>query len=70
MQEDYATREAGTLLSGDNVKVSAGNDLKVTGSQVVGDGNVALNAGNNVTIKAATEEESHYYLKEKKKSGL
>ncbi|WP_221810515.1 hemagglutinin repeat-containing protein [Enterobacillus tribolii] len=70
VQEDYATREAGTLLSGDNVKVSAGNDLKVTGSQVVGDGNVALNAGNNVTIEAATEEESHYYLKEKKKSGL
>jgi hypothetical protein len=37
IEEDSATREAGTLLSGDNVTVQAGNNLLVKGSAVVGD---------------------------------
>ncbi|RBQ33457.1 filamentous hemagglutinin, partial [Rahnella aquatilis] len=44
VEEDSATREAGTLLSGDNLTLVAGNDLLVKGSAVVGDGNVSLNA--------------------------
>lgn len=70
VREDYATQEKGSLLSGDNVSLSAGNDLKVKGSSVVGDGKVNLQAGNNVEIVAATEEQSSYRLDEKKKSGL
>ncbi|WHZ40525.1 hemagglutinin repeat-containing protein [Rahnella bonaserana] len=70
MEEDSATREAGTLLSGDNVALVAGNDLRVKGSAVVGDGNVSLNAGNNIDIVAATNSDSTYRLKEKKKSGM
>jgi filamentous hemagglutinin len=70
VREDYATQEKGTLLSGDNVSLSAGNDLTVKGSSVVGDGKVNLQAGNNVEIVAATEEQSSYRLDEKKKSGL
>ncbi|WP_025121277.1 MULTISPECIES: hemagglutinin repeat-containing protein [unclassified Serratia (in: enterobacteria)] len=70
VREDYATQEKGTLLSGDNVSLSAGNDLSVKGSSVVGDGKVNLQAGNNVEIVAATEEQSSYRLDEKKKSGL
>lgn len=70
VREDYATQEKGTLLSGDNVSLSAGNDLTVKGSSVVGDGKVNLQAGNNVEIVAATEQQSSYRLDEKKKSGL
>ncbi|WP_050568187.1 hemagglutinin repeat-containing protein [Cronobacter muytjensii] len=70
IQETSATREAGTLLSGDNVQVSAGNNLLVQGSAVAGDGNVALGAGNNVDIVAATNTDTSWNFKETKKSGL
>ncbi|MGQ8709004.1 hemagglutinin repeat-containing protein, partial [Serratia sp. TSA_198.1] len=70
VKEDYATREKGSLLSGNNLSLNAGNDLKVQGSTVVGDGKVSLQAGNNVEIVAATEEQSSYRLNEKKTSGM
>ncbi len=70
IEEDSATREAGTLLSGDNVTVQAGNNLLVKGSSVVGDNTVALGAGNNVDIVAATNTDSSWRFKEEKKSGL
>jgi filamentous hemagglutinin len=70
IEEDSATREQGTLLSGDNVTVQAGNNLLVKGSSVVGDNTVALGAGNNVDIVAATNTDSSWRFKETKKSGL
>ncbi|OMP96511.1 hemagglutinin repeat-containing protein [Raoultella terrigena] len=70
IEEDSATREAGTLLSGDNVTVQAGNNLLVKGSSVVGDNTVALGAGNNIDIVAATNTDSSWRFKEEKKSGL
>ncbi|WP_039303703.1 hemagglutinin repeat-containing protein [Cedecea neteri] len=70
INETSSTREAGTLLSGDNVTLRAGNDLLVKGSSVVGDGNVALNAGHNVDIVAATDTDTAWHFKETKKSGL
>ncbi|QIX97643.1 hemagglutinin repeat-containing protein [Cedecea sp. FDAARGOS_727] len=70
INESSSTREAGTLLSGDNVTLKAGNDLLVKGSSVVGDGSVALHAGNNVDIVAATDTDSSWHFKETKKSGL
>ncbi|QVB77104.1 hemagglutinin repeat-containing protein [Salmonella enterica] len=70
IEEDSATREAGSLLSGDNVTVQAGNNLLVKGSSVVGDNTVALSAGNNVDIVAATNTDSSWRFKETKKSGL
>ena len=70
VEEDYATHEKGALLSGNNVSLNAGNDLKVQGSTVVGDGKVNLQAGNNVDIVAATEDQSRYRLNEKKTSGM
>ncbi len=70
MEEDYATHEKGTVLSGDNVLLNAGNDLTVRGSTVVGDGQVTLKADNNIDIFAATEEQSLYRLNEKKTSGV
>ena len=70
IEEDSATREKGSLLSGDNVTVSAGNNLRVLGSAVAGDGDVALSAGNNVDIVAATNTDTAWRFKETKKSGL
>lgn len=70
ISEDSDTRENGTLLSGDNVTLNAGNNLLVQGSQVVGDGTVALRAGNNVDIVAATNTDSTWRFTETKKSGL
>ncbi len=70
IEEDSATREAGTLLSGNNVQVQAGNNLLVKGSSVVADDAVSLSAGNNVDIVAATNTDSSWRFKEEKKSGL
>ncbi|WP_284677030.1 hemagglutinin repeat-containing protein [Leclercia adecarboxylata] len=70
IQEDSATREKGSLLSGDNVTVQAGNNLLIKGSAVAGDGDVALSAGNNVDIVAATNTDTAWRFKETKKSGL
>ena len=67
---DATTREKGSLLSGNSVSVSAGNDLTVTGSAIAADRDVNLQAGRNVDIGAATETDTHYLLEEKKKSGL
>jgi filamentous hemagglutinin len=60
VREDYATQEKGTLLSGDNVSLSAGNDLTVKGSSVVGDGKVNLQAGKNVGGRGHVEKAQTY----------
>lgn len=70
IEEDSATREAGSLLSGNSVTVNAGNNLMVKGSDVVADQDVALSAGNNVDISAATNTDTSWRFKETKKSGL
>ena len=70
IQEDTATREKGTLLSGNNVSVEAGKNILVNGSQVVGDDEVALKAGDNIDILAATNTNSSWRFSETKKSGL
>ena len=70
IEENSAKRESGSLLSGDNVQVVAGNNLLVNGSAVAGDGDVKLKAGNNVDIVAATNSDTSWRFKEEKKSGL
>ncbi|MFP1787782.1 hemagglutinin repeat-containing protein, partial [Lonsdalea quercina] len=70
VQHDRVTTERGSLLSGNSISVNAGNDLSVSGSAIAADQDVALQAGHNVDISAATETESHYLLEEKSKSGL
>ncbi|HDS8531957.1 TPA: hemagglutinin repeat-containing protein [Klebsiella variicola] len=70
IEEESATREAGTLLSGDQVQVLAENNLLLQGSAVVAEGDVQLHAGNNVEITAATNTDTAWRFKEEKKSGL
>jgi len=70
IKEDASTREAGSLLSGNNVTLQAGHDLTVEGSAVAGDAAVSLSAKNNVAVVAATDTDSTYRLEERHKSGL
>jgi filamentous hemagglutinin len=70
ISEDSYTREKGSLLSGNRVTISAGNNLAVKGSDVVADRDVALAAGNNVSLTAATNTDTSWRFKETKKSGL
>ncbi|MDJ0041077.1 hemagglutinin repeat-containing protein [Pantoea allii] len=70
IEEDKATNEKSTQLSGDRVTITAGNNLTVQGSSVAGQKGVELNAGNDVNVLAATDTQSIYRLKEEKKSGF
>ncbi|MCW7175130.1 contact-dependent inhibition toxin CdiA [Escherichia coli] len=70
ISEDSATREAGSLLSGNRVTVNAGDKLTVEGSDVVADRDVSLAAGNHVDVLAATSTDTSWRFKETKKSGL
>ncbi|WP_432368795.1 hemagglutinin repeat-containing protein [Pantoea allii] len=70
IEEDKATNEKSTQLSGDRVTITAGNNLTVQGSSVAGQKGVELNAGNDVNVLAATDTQSTYRLKEEKKSGF
>ncbi|CAN7585652.1 hemagglutinin repeat-containing protein [Polaromonas sp. LjRoot131] len=60
----------GSSLSGNAVSISAGNNLTVRGSSVVGNGQTTLAAGNDVTIEAATSTATRNSFREEKKSGF
>lgn len=70
IHEENHTREKGTQLSGENVVLSAGNNLTIQGSSVAAERDVALKAGNNVTVEAATNTDTYYDMKKTKKSGI
>ncbi|OCG25431.1 hypothetical protein A9G11_02375, partial [Gilliamella sp. wkB108] len=67
--EDDVTQK-GSILSGDKVTINAGNNLNVTGSQVVGSDDVVLKAGKNITIDAAEESYYRFEQTKTKKSGF
>ncbi|WP_408478861.1 hemagglutinin repeat-containing protein [Paraburkholderia megapolitana] len=60
----------GSLVSGDSVSIHSGKDINVTGSAVVGTGDVSLDAARRVNILAAEDrnDSSAYY--DRKRSGL
>ncbi|MGA9618600.1 MAG: hemagglutinin repeat-containing protein [Serratia proteamaculans] len=64
------TSAQGSMLSGDSVTVVAGNDLLIQGSDIVGTHDVALNAGNNLTIISVEEHNEELHTKEEKKKGF
>lgn len=70
IHEESHTREKGTQISGENVVLSAGNNLTIQGSSVAAERDVALKAGNNVTVEAATNTDTYYDMKKTKKSGI
>ena len=60
----------GSELSADSVQIAAGNNLTVAGSSVVGTGDVALKAGNDLTLTSMGGRNDESHLKQEKKSGL
>ncbi|KJV46755.1 hypothetical protein VH86_19285, partial [Pantoea sp. BL1] len=70
VSEDSSTTEKASSLSGDHVSIVAGHDLVVSGSSVVGESDVGLKAGNDLSITAATDTQTSYRLSETKKSGM
>lgn len=64
------TTQQGSSLMGEQVTMNAGNDLSITGSQVISTQDMTLNATGNVSIDAS--EESYYTYRQtiKEKSGL
>ncbi|MCA1323681.1 hemagglutinin repeat-containing protein [Herbaspirillum sp. alder98] len=70
-QRDIATTTSvGTTFSGDSVQIAAGNDLTVTGSNVVGTNDVTLAANNNVNIVTSKDTNNNRFQSEEKTSGL
>uniref|UniRef100_UPI00055019AA hemagglutinin repeat-containing protein n=1 Tax=Andreprevotia chitinilytica TaxID=396808 RepID=UPI00055019AA len=64
------TLAIGSTVSGDSVVVTAGKDLTVTGSGIAASKDLALTAGNQLTIQAATNTETTSHLHEEHQSGL
>lgn len=60
----------GSELSAGSVNIAAGNNLTVAGSAVVGTDDVALRAGNDLTLTSMGGRQNETHLKEEKKSGL
>ena len=60
----------GALFSGDSVTLQAGNNLRVQGSDIVGDNDVRLAAGNSLTVATAEEHSQESHQRQEKKSGF
>ncbi|EKJ5694348.1 hemagglutinin repeat-containing protein [Salmonella enterica] len=68
--ETHDRQALSTTLSGDSVRLQAGNSISVHGSNVAGTQDVSLVAGNNIDITTAGESHNESHLKKEKKSGL
>ncbi|VVE39037.1 filamentous hemagglutinin outer membrane protein [Pandoraea horticolens] len=66
----HQTIAVGSTVSGNAVGVAAGRDLVVSGSTVVGTQDVALQAGRDLRIESAQNENESSASYEKKRSGL
>ncbi|MBQ4776496.1 hemagglutinin repeat-containing protein [Pectobacterium versatile] len=65
-----ATLANGSSLGGENISVTAGNNLNITGSDVAADRDLALRAGNDLNVTAAEESRDSWSMKKTTKSGL
>ncbi|WP_290063690.1 hemagglutinin repeat-containing protein, partial [Photorhabdus laumondii] len=70
VREDFVTHEKGATLSGNNVQVVADHNITMLGSAVAGDQKVAVIAGNDINVMSSAEQQTHYSMTQKKKSGL
>nr|WP_243735411.1 hemagglutinin repeat-containing protein [Xanthomonas oryzae] len=68
--ESHDSLAVTSSLSGESVRVAAGNDLRSQGAQIVGTGDVVLAAGNNLTLETAQSTHSESHDKQTVKSGL
>jgi filamentous hemagglutinin len=67
VEDQYAESSS---FSGNAVHLSAGNDMRIHGSQVIGTSDVNLQAGGNLTVEAAEENRYSQTQTTTQKSGL
>ncbi|WP_192456871.1 hemagglutinin repeat-containing protein [Musicola keenii] len=70
LRETQQTTEQGSLLSAGSVTLAAGHDINVQGSSVAADGDVSLEAKNNINTAASVETYRQYEEISRKKSGV
>ncbi|WP_265524437.1 hemagglutinin repeat-containing protein [Providencia rustigianii] len=59
-----------STLSGDKVNITAGHDVTVSGSNVLGTQDVAINAGNQLNVTTVSETQDETHISKTTKSGL
>ncbi|WP_256657105.1 MULTISPECIES: hemagglutinin repeat-containing protein [unclassified Pseudomonas] len=69
-QEDHVQQVGTSLVAGDNLSLSAGNDLVVSASRASAGKEAYLYAGNDLALNAAQNSDYSYYRKTKTSSGL
>ncbi|WP_230338125.1 hemagglutinin repeat-containing protein [Paralysiella testudinis] len=60
----------GSSFNANDVQMAAGNNLHITGSNVLAQQSNRISAGNNITIEAAGNQHSQHRYDEEKRSGL
>lgn len=68
--DDYHKALTQSVISGNEAELRSGNDTAVIASSVVGQQDVNLTAGGNISIDAAEQLDKSQYEKQVKKSGL
>jgi len=63
-------RVEGSTLSADQINLQAGQDITITGSQIVGTGDVTLGADRDIVIRSGEQTTSSYGYHQERKSGL
>jgi filamentous hemagglutinin len=71
-QRDVVNEQAAiaSTLSGQTATLQAGNDVRVTGSQVISTAGTSLDAGNNIVIEAATNTRQVTHTFQQKTTGV
>lgn len=65
-----ATSSLASTLSGESTTLLAGQDIRITGSNVVATHDTTLVAGNDISVEAAAETRNETHFSEIKKSGI
>ncbi|WP_395600429.1 hemagglutinin repeat-containing protein [Pseudomonas sp. B19125] len=69
-QEDHVQQVGTSLVAGENLSLSAGNDLVVSASRASAGKEAYLYAGNDLALNAAQDSDYSYYRKTKTSKGL
>ncbi|MFL1547199.1 hemagglutinin repeat-containing protein, partial [Pseudomonas sp. O39] len=69
-QEDHVQQVGTSLVAGENLSLSAGNDLVVSASRASASKEAYLYAGNDLALNAAQDSDYSYYRKTKTSKGL
>ncbi|MDO7930132.1 hemagglutinin repeat-containing protein [Pseudomonas sp. KFB-139] len=67
-QQDRVTQVSSTLSAGGNVALGSGKDMEIIASHIRGEGDVDIDAAQDLTITSAMDESASFYSKKSKGS--